>query len=130
MAFTPAQRRRLWNNSPEHHADATSMAGFERIVTLTERAHGIGGKVARAKGVNMNQHKDALFDNVIWHTESPPTEGWYIIQAASPNMWRGWFSGEVWVHGINMGDAAGAPLQFEPTHRLIWRCRLSNEPRE
>ena len=39
--FTPAQRRRLWDNSPEHHADAKSMAGFERIVTLTERAHGI-----------------------------------------------------------------------------------------
>ena len=38
--FTPAHRRRLWNNSPEHQADARSMAGFERIVTLTERAHG------------------------------------------------------------------------------------------
>ena len=40
--FTPAQRGRLYANSPEHHKDATSRAGFERIVTLTERAHGIG----------------------------------------------------------------------------------------
>jgi hypothetical protein len=39
--FTPAQRRRLWENSPEHHADARSFAGFERIVALTERAHEI-----------------------------------------------------------------------------------------
>jgi hypothetical protein len=39
--FTPAQRRRLWENSPEHHKDAASITGFERIVTLTERAHGI-----------------------------------------------------------------------------------------
>jgi hypothetical protein len=48
--FTPAQRRRLWENSPEHHVDATSMAGFERIVTLTERAHGITPPSAQPKG--------------------------------------------------------------------------------
>jgi hypothetical protein len=41
--LTPAERRRLWNNSPEHHADAKSITGFERIVTLTERVHGITG---------------------------------------------------------------------------------------
>ena len=40
--FTPAQRRRLWDNSKEHHKDAANITGFERIVTLTERAHGIG----------------------------------------------------------------------------------------
>ena len=40
--FTPAQRRRLWDNSPEIHKDAASITGFERIVSLTERAHGIG----------------------------------------------------------------------------------------
>lgn len=39
--FTPAQRRRLWYNSPEIHKDAASITGFERIVSLTERAHGI-----------------------------------------------------------------------------------------
>lgn len=39
--FTPAQRRRLWDNSPEIHKDAASITGFERIVSLTERAHGI-----------------------------------------------------------------------------------------
>lgn len=46
--FTPAQRRRLWDNSPEIHKDATSITGFERIVSLTERAHGI---TAQAKEV-------------------------------------------------------------------------------
>lgn len=40
--LTPAQRRRLWDNSREHQPDAKSFAGFERIVTLTERAHSIG----------------------------------------------------------------------------------------
>lgn len=40
--FTPTQRKRLWDNSKEHHKDAASFTGFERIVTLTERAHQIG----------------------------------------------------------------------------------------
>lgn len=41
IAFTPSQRRRLWDNSPEHHKDAASFTSFERLVTLTERAHAI-----------------------------------------------------------------------------------------
>ena len=40
--FNTAQRKRLWLNSPEHHKDAASFTGFERIVTLTERPHLIG----------------------------------------------------------------------------------------
>lgn len=40
-ALTAAQRRRLWNNSPEIHPDAKSYAAFERILQLVERAHGI-----------------------------------------------------------------------------------------
>lgn len=40
--FTQAQMRRLYDNSPEFHADVKSRYGFYRIVALTERAHGIG----------------------------------------------------------------------------------------
>lgn len=42
LPFNSAQRRRLWDNSPEIHADAKSYAAFERIVQLVESAHGIG----------------------------------------------------------------------------------------
>ena len=53
VPLTPAQRRRLWDNSPLHHKDAASMVGFERIVTLTERAHGIqAGKAEHPGGAH------------------------------------------------------------------------------
>lgn len=42
--FSRAQVRRLWDNSPERHGDATSFAAFERIVRLVEAAHRIGDK--------------------------------------------------------------------------------------
>ncbi len=42
LPFNSAQRRRLWENSHEIHADAKSFAAFERIVQLVELAHGIG----------------------------------------------------------------------------------------
>lgn len=43
--FTAAQRRRLWDNTPEcHKGAATTFASFERIVDLVERAHRIEAK--------------------------------------------------------------------------------------
>lgn len=48
--FTPAQRRRLWDNSKEHHKDAANFTGFERIVTLVERARGINGLTVGGDG--------------------------------------------------------------------------------
>jgi hypothetical protein len=39
--FTQAQMRRLYDNSPEIHADVKSRIGFYRVVMLAEEAHGI-----------------------------------------------------------------------------------------
>lgn len=41
VAFSAPQRKRLWDNSPEIHKDATSFAAFARIVALVEVAHSI-----------------------------------------------------------------------------------------
>lgn len=47
--FTRAQVRRLWENSPEIHKDASSFEAFIRIVDLAEAAHGIGGRAVRGE---------------------------------------------------------------------------------
>ena len=41
VAFSQAQMRRLYDNSPEFHCDVTSRYSFYRIVMLAERAHEI-----------------------------------------------------------------------------------------
>lgn len=54
-AFTNAERKRLWHNSPEHQKDAINRAAFERIVTLTERAHGMLQPVQPGEGQQLTQ---------------------------------------------------------------------------
>lgn len=48
--FTSAQVRRLWDNSPQVHADASSFAAFSRIVDLVQAAHGIPSADAKEGG--------------------------------------------------------------------------------
>jgi hypothetical protein len=55
--FTRAQLNRLWDNSPEHHGDATSRSAFERIVALVEAAHGIAAKQPGAESAACNSNE-------------------------------------------------------------------------